>query len=194
MRTGGGKQKGASFERAVCKHLSLWISKGKRDDIYWRSAMSGGRATLAKGTRGTQAGDISSIDSMGELLTNAFLIECKHYASLDLLPFVLNLRRGKLYKFWKHAFNDASAHGKYPMLIAKQNLMKPLVVTNSFAPSSMQHKIPELIRAPFITITTGTLTPNINIFWLDEMFPLPAEIGWREKLGGLHAKRRTPNK
>lgn len=28
------KAKGASFERDVCKKLSLWVSDGKREDLY----------------------------------------------------------------------------------------------------------------------------------------------------------------
>ena len=46
MRKGGGKEKGSSFERLVCKRMSMWLSKGERDDLFWRSAMSGGRATV----------------------------------------------------------------------------------------------------------------------------------------------------
>jgi hypothetical protein len=53
MRKGGGKQKGSQFERDVCRELSLWVSHGKQEDVYWRSAMSGGRSTVAalKGAR-----------------------------------------------------------------------------------------------------------------------------------------------
>jgi len=47
MRKGGGKAKGASFERDICRRLSLWVSAGKQEDVFWRSAMSGGRSTVA---------------------------------------------------------------------------------------------------------------------------------------------------
>ena len=47
-KPGYGKQKGGEYERTVCKKLSLWVSNGTRDDIFWRSAMSGGRATLQR--------------------------------------------------------------------------------------------------------------------------------------------------
>ena len=47
MRKGGGKAKGSSFERLICKELSLWITGGEHQDVFWRSAMSGGRSTVA---------------------------------------------------------------------------------------------------------------------------------------------------
>ena len=81
MRKGGGKEKGSAYERAICKRLSLYVSKGKRDDLFWRSAMSGGRATLQakKGKKAqAQAGDITSIAAEGNKLTSTFMIECKH--------------------------------------------------------------------------------------------------------------------
>ena len=42
-----GNKKGGGFERKTLKALSLWISKGERKDIFRRSIMSGGRATIA---------------------------------------------------------------------------------------------------------------------------------------------------
>ena len=75
-----GKQKGSEFERYICKTLSGWASYGKRDDLYWRSAMSGGRATVQfkKNIKNTsQVADISCIDSAGEFLTDLCCIECK---------------------------------------------------------------------------------------------------------------------
>ncbi len=77
MRPGGGHSKGASFERQVCRDLSLWLTEGKHDDCFWRSAMSGGRATVRfkKGrTSRSQAGDISPISGIGEKLTDLFLL------------------------------------------------------------------------------------------------------------------------
>ena len=51
--------KGSEFEREMCKCLSLWWTDSKRDDVFWRSAQSGGRAPrgrgLMSGTEGEQA-------------------------------------------------------------------------------------------------------------------------------------------
>ena len=41
----GKSQKGGAWEREFSKYLSLWITEGERDDVFWRSSQSGGRAT-----------------------------------------------------------------------------------------------------------------------------------------------------
>lgn len=135
MRAGGGKQKGAGFEREVCVALSQWLSKGKRKDLLWRSAMSGGRATLGlrKGEKYlSQGGDVSAIDPMGAVLTERFCIEIKFYKDLDLTG--LWFGRGALHNFWVKARDDARKYGKEPMLIAKQNRYDTLVLVSVRSP------------------------------------------------------------
>lgn len=129
MKRGGGKAKGAQFEREICQALSGWLTKGKRRDLFWRSAMSGGRATVAhrKGVKlTTQGGDISAIDPDGAVLTDRFCIELKFYKDLDFQAFLMG--RGKLQRFWEQATRDAERYGKEPMLIAKQNQYPTLVL------------------------------------------------------------------
>lgn len=128
MRKGGGKSKGSSFERLVCKELSLWLTKGAQEDILWRSAMSGGRSTVAarKGKRlAAQAGDISSIHPYGHSLIAKYMVECKFYADLQYTGLLTN--KGKLVEFWRVAKAEAERYGKLPMLIAKQN-QQPITV------------------------------------------------------------------
>ena len=70
-----GKLKGGAFEREICVKLSKWVSYGERDDLFWRSAMSGGRQTVGfkKGiNRKNQAGDITAIDPIGQKLIDSF--------------------------------------------------------------------------------------------------------------------------
>ena len=128
MRKGGGKSKGAAFERAICKELSLWLSRGKREDLLWRSAMSGGRSTVAarKGlTLKSQAGDISSIDKLSHSFIDTFYIECKFYRDLQLGSLIKG--SGKLFSFWDIAKKEARLYKKLPILIAKQN-NHPIIV------------------------------------------------------------------
>lgn len=58
--------KGPSYEREVAKQLSLWWTKGDRDDLCWRTANSGGRATV-RGRKGKRtaghAGDLGATDA-----------------------------------------------------------------------------------------------------------------------------------
>jgi len=126
MKPGAGKQKGAEFERWVCKKLSLWVSGDERDDLFWRSAMSGGRATIGVKDRPAQAGDISSIDQHGHDLIKRFVIECKFHKSIDLQQAIFG--KGILIKWWNDLDKLSDKLDKSPMLIAKQNHIPPIVL------------------------------------------------------------------
>jgi hypothetical protein len=130
MKAGGGKAKGANFEREVCVKLSRWVSQGKKTDLYWRSAMSGGRATVIHRQGGTnrQAGDITAVATEGHTLTDKWYIECKHVRDLNIDTFIVS-GRGMLADFWRTANKEAIRHGKVPMLIARQNRFPTIVVT-----------------------------------------------------------------
>jgi hypothetical protein len=120
-----GKQKGASFEREVCKALSNWLSSGTQEDIFWRSALSGGRATVAfkKGKRhASQAGDITCIHPIGNALSSIFAIECKHYADLEYKGLLTG--KGKLISFWEEINKQATRYNKHPIMIVRQNRMQ----------------------------------------------------------------------
>ena len=72
--------KGSEFEREICKELSRWWTGGKRDDVFWRTAMSGGRATVRSRQGKTTAGsygDITAIDPVGFPFLKAFAMELK---------------------------------------------------------------------------------------------------------------------
>ena len=132
MKPGMGKQKGAKFERDVCKQLSLWLSDGKQDDLLWRSSMSGGRATLGiklgNYHRKQQAGDISPISVLGSHLLERFYIECKFYRDLQLANLIVD-KPSKLVTFFEETKEQAAKYKKQPWLIAKQNRMPVLLVT-----------------------------------------------------------------
>jgi hypothetical protein len=133
MRAGRGKHKGGAFERLCCKELSLWMSEGKAEDYYWRSAMSGGRSTVAaaKGKRlAAQAGDISCVNELGHALTDQFLIECKTYRDLQFEGLIKGT--GHLADFWLDTKLESNTYGKYPMLIAKQNQQPICVCINDY--------------------------------------------------------------
>lgn len=131
MRSGvGSKQKGSSFEREVCKSLSLWMTTGERKDIYWRAAMSGGRATVAlrKGDKlGAQAGDISAVDPLGERLLRHVVVECKAYRDLEVASFLL-AETGVLSRFWADLRRTSRRFGRHPMLVCRQNGRAAFVV------------------------------------------------------------------
>lgn len=142
MRSGGSKAKGSAFEREVCKKLSLWASNGIRQDLYWRSAMSGGRATIQLNQgklNQTQIGDISSIDRLGQELTDKFILELKFYKVLDLIPGIVH-NRGVLHTFWTKLVKDSKVSKKQPALICKQNHLPPLLLVSPLGASLLNVK------------------------------------------------------
>jgi len=128
VRDGGGKQKGAQFERDVAVGLSKWASSGTREDLFWRSSMSGGRATVGR-KKGkeliAQAGDLSAIHPLGAPFLDKFLVEMKFYKDLQYAGILTGT--GYLVKFWNSTVTEANNYKKHPMLIAKQN-QKPIVI------------------------------------------------------------------
>lgn len=131
MKTGGGSSKGGAFERAGCRRLSLWVSKGQRDDLFWRTATSGGRATFMLRTKGqlnlAQAGDLTAIDELGFPLAAQYLVEFKSYGKLQIAEGLVK-GTGNLVQFWKRTCQDAATYGKQPVLIAHQNLFPTLLI------------------------------------------------------------------
>lgn len=86
--------KGSDFEREFCTRLSLWWtedSNNPRDDVFWRTQNSGGRATTRakqhKTTAG-QYGDIAATCPEGQPFTELFTVELKRGYS-DSTPFNL---------------------------------------------------------------------------------------------------------
>lgn len=72
--------KGGGFERSIAKQISLWFSNGKQDDLFYRTAGSGGRATQrAKAGRLTVRayGDIKAETKEAEVITDCFCFELK---------------------------------------------------------------------------------------------------------------------
>lgn len=76
--------KGGRFERDICKQLSLWYSKAmfkeERDDLFWRTAGSGARATtrMKENKKTTNScGDICSLDERSSKLTKNYFFELK---------------------------------------------------------------------------------------------------------------------
>lgn len=124
------KQKGAGFERDMSRGLSGWLSNGERGDLFWRSAMSGGRATVAQKNNivyAAQAGDLSAIHPLGAPLIALFSVECKAYAKLYYDNIVFGADRG-VRSMWINHSVDAVRYDKLPMLICKENYKPPTVI------------------------------------------------------------------
>ena len=128
-------QKGSSFEREICSRLSLWWTNGERDDVFWRTAGSGARATT-RGKRGVrthnQQGDVASVDPAGAPLTDMFVVEIKRGYSKSSIQDVLDRPdRGALsnLEIWINKVKDeASSSGRFWwLLITKRDRREPVV-------------------------------------------------------------------
>lgn len=129
--------KGSQFERDMARLLSKWWTDDKRDDVFWRSAMSGGMATVRarKGeTKVNQIGDLVAVDPIGAPLLEAFVIELKRgykqWAILDLLD-SKNTKSAVLHKFIEQVQHECKiAAIKNFLLICKKDKRNPIVITN----------------------------------------------------------------
>lgn len=155
-----GNGKGSSFEREISKRLSLWWTEGERDDIFWRSDQSGGRATQrAKQGKSTSNsyGDLACIDPIGQPFIDQFCIELKRGYSKDLaiLPILDNPKaKHSLIEFWNQCERDRELAGRpHSMLIFKRDRMKECIMLKSslFRKLERWHGNWEL---PYIRITT----------------------------------------
>lgn len=177
MKKGGGKAKGAQFERDVCKDLSKWISGGKRDDLLWRSAMSGGRATigLKEGiSRSAQSGDISAIAAEALDFIEQYSIECKFVKDLNIQGLVYSTQSG-IIRHWGQTCCDANSSDKLPLLIAKQNHKPPLV---GLSMASYRERGTGRSRIPYDLLKIRLLVcphEDLNLMFLNDLLKLSPE-------------------
>lgn len=132
MRLKNPKAKGGAFEREVAKSLSLFVTSGKRADCFWRSSLSGGRATVAhlKGKDVRQCGDICAVAPEGNAFSEQWYVECKHMKTLKIGEFIVK-RTGPLYRIWKHTIKCAKKFNRDPLLIVRQNTWPTLCISRT---------------------------------------------------------------
>src|SRR3990167_7811225 len=190
MRPGGSSTKGASFERQVCRQLSLWISSGERDDVFWRTAMSGGRATIGLRSgknRGAQAGDAQAIDALGDAFMKVFSVECKHVKTLQLGQ-MLAKHTGKSHDYWIKHRRESAAFKREPFMVARENRYPTLLFVTAEGLEQLG-----LESLPYRTIFRGCIPLWVSIksaVYTDEVHVLDWERFLKETLPPIHLKRR----
>ena len=129
-----GAAKGASFEREISVKLSLWVSQMKLKDVFWRSAMSGGRSTvLAKGGDGSasaHAGDLVANRPEGYALTSTFFVECKAYSKFSMEDIFIHGSRGLREIIVEKPIREANQWDLIPLIIIKPDRKKIMVMTD----------------------------------------------------------------
>ena len=130
------KGKGNSYERDLCKRLSLWWSNDENDSIFWRTASSGGRATqrAKKGkTTANQGGDVTFIDASGEPLMKFCSIEIKRgypdFSIQRIMDRELNTKPSLLEQWIAQAEqSQKDSKAQSWMLIVKQDRKRELII------------------------------------------------------------------
>lgn len=116
--------KGRRFEIWLAGELSKWWTGGARDDIFWHTGDSGGRATKrtakGKGTAGLY-GDIKATDPLGFDLMKIFTIECKKGYPRDTVHDLFDWPMGgaapRYHEWLEKAESDAKAAGSLSWLL-----------------------------------------------------------------------------
>jgi len=130
-----GKHKGGAFERELCHALSQWWSNGERSDHFWRSANSGGRATVrnqkGKSTRGNY-GDIRAEDADAANLIEFVTIELKRgynrCTPTDLLDCRSQEKLKGFEQFLSQAITSADQAGSFGWLLIHRRDKKRAMV------------------------------------------------------------------
>lgn len=85
--------KGSAYERQFCRDLSEWWTGGVRTDCFWRTAGSGGRATI-RGKKGRDTaggyGDIAATDHEGVPFLHFMTLELKRGYSKQTVQDILD--------------------------------------------------------------------------------------------------------
>lgn len=137
--------KGSGFEREMCKKFSLWWTNGTRDDIFWRTAGSGARATtrFRKSGKSTYAnsGDLLAVDPIGKPFTDIFTVEMKrgykNWSIMDLVDKSKKAKEPTISLFLKQALMGANRPDcyNYPLLLTRRDqrtemLTMPISIVN----------------------------------------------------------------
>lgn len=154
--------KGSSFEREVSKQLSLWFSHGESDSWIWRTAMSGGRATVRakKGqTTSGGAGDLTFTDAKAAPLFELVTFELKRgYAKTslsDLIDRNDGTKPGTFEQWVAQAYTSSRQGGtEHWMIIHKRNNRPAMAYINS----SLYRMLAEDGHSGSITLARPTVT------------------------------------
>lgn len=165
-----GSGKGAEFERKICKVLSLWWSNNKRDDIFWRTSQSGGRATerKKKGLRTAGSyGDMAAIHESGKDFEKTFLIEFKKGYNKDIGALLLVDGKQKepalLYWWLKNEKIKAESNRRYGLLIFQRDRRHPCIMMDENLFGQLEQYTGPWMKSNLIQINFLTISPLIIV-------------------------------
>lgn len=180
--------KGASFEREICKKLSLWFTEGEDLDAFWRTKNSGGRATVRNKRKQNvvleEYGDLQSDSDNGKVFCQFFCCELKtgyatktknikgqtninNWSLMDHLDGNKNQKTYQLFEFWKQVTRDAELSKRIPLLFFRRLRKKPCIVLPENFNAFIIEKIKKLINIPHIKVINNQQYCNLIVYNLD---------------------------
>ncbi len=120
--SGKSNAKGSEFERLVCRKLTEWVTGSPTPEIFWRSAVSGAKATQDRkaGRASNMGGDIVAVHPAGQPFMERFSVECKNRKTYGRLENLIDCKsKGEFLQWWWQCAEDASLAAKLPLLIYK---------------------------------------------------------------------------
>lgn len=170
--------KGSQFEREFCTRLSLWWSSGARDDLFWRSAGSGGRATN-RSKRGKSTanahGDVVATDpsSDAHVLLDAVTFELKRGYKDAHLGFTFDkphhLKDSPLEQMIEQAQRSAAnADTPFWSLVVKRDRREAVV----YLPLKLWVKLGKPYCDPYAQFRTPKIKRAVCALWLTQFFEL----------------------
>lgn len=146
-------QKGSQFERDMCRLFSRWVSGGDRDDLFWRTSQSGGRATACsrrgaalktKGFYGDMALVGGSGHEVGKLFADTVSVEFKRgynrVSIQDLLDLPKRAATRTFESFIDQASADAAVSNRLWLLVWKRDNRDPIAVMPSHFRSTLESR------------------------------------------------------
>ena len=114
------KTKGSNYERDFAKRLSAWWTYGQLQDAFWRTSLSGGKATVSGSD--VHVGDICALRPIGVPLENCVVFELKRgYNKSIILDWLLLGSTSLIGQWWKKGFDQAAALNRKFILIVKHD-------------------------------------------------------------------------
>lgn len=108
-------QKGSAFERRICKKLTRWASGRDKPLWYWRTAGSGGQATITKDYDSKMFGDIMPITTEAMWLMDITFWELRDRKAMNVLDFITPSKaktsQTNIYLWWEEVIaKSADVH------------------------------------------------------------------------------------
>ncbi len=194
------KQKGGNFEREICKQLSLWWSKGKTDDIFWRTAGSGARATQRQ-RRGTgktfgQDGDMQATNPIGQPFIDLFTVELKRGYKEATLSSLIDAPSGAKLQPFMHFIEQAHRSAKnagtpYWLIIHKKDRRETMIYyPRDFWCAATKIKLVNIpntigLKLPSLRLQGGSVYGSPLDQWLEKITPNHLKALKRETIEGL---------